>query len=498
MNNRLNIFLFVASSTLLLASCDEDNTSFETPNTSGVSTNPGIISQKHFSLLTADIAPAVIDATANTFQETDVELTVRIADRKDQTLSDAHTVYFETEYGTFDAGSCITENGSCSVIWRAIEPPVPGEGGSDGFVTITAYTTGEEAFTDSNGNNLFDDGDTGFSDREEPYVDFNESNVFDAGDRIIDVVNEFDPTGADLEHNPADGLFNGPGCTHSFLCSPIPSIIIFDDVTMSIVANIPLERTVGGSVAGLAGTGLVLQNIGNNGTDNLSITADGVYTFATTITDGSAYAATVFTQPTSPTQICTIVNNSGTVSANVTTADVTCVTTTYTIGGSVAGLDPASSGVVLQNNNGDDLAIATDGTFTFATPINEGATYAVTVSAEPTVPGQVCTPASASGTATADVTDVSISCVTNTFTVGGTVTGITGIETLTIQNNGGDDLIIAADGAFVFTTPIDDLTGFTVTVLTPPPSTPTCTFAGTDTGAVSNANETGVTISCIP
>ena len=67
---------------------------------------------------------------------------------------------------------------------------------SDGFVTITAYTIGEEGFTDTNGNGVFDDGDAGFEDLEEPYVDANEDNIFSSGDLIIDVVSVNDPTGA--------------------------------------------------------------------------------------------------------------------------------------------------------------------------------------------------------------------------------------------------------------------------------------------------------------
>lgn len=145
MNNRLiNTLLFAASSTLLLASCGQDNTSFETPNTSGTATNSGVISQKNFSLLTADINPAVIDATTGTFTKTDVELTVYIGDRNNQTLTDAHTINFEAEYGLIEP-SCVTKKGSCSVTWSAIKRPDAGGPGSDGIVSITAYTSGEEA-----------------------------------------------------------------------------------------------------------------------------------------------------------------------------------------------------------------------------------------------------------------------------------------------------------------------------------------------------------------
>jgi hypothetical protein len=83
------------------------------------------------------------------------------------------------------------------------------------------------------------------------------------------------------------------------------------------------QHTVGGTVSGLSGSGLVLQN---NGGDDLSISADGTFTFATQIANGANYAVTVKTEPTG--QTCTVDNGSGTVaSANVTNVSVTCSTT---------------------------------------------------------------------------------------------------------------------------------------------------------------------------
>src|SRR5262249_5016134 len=59
--------------------------------------------------------------------------------------------------------------------------------------------------------------------------------------------------------------------------------------------------TVGGTVTGLAGSGLVLQN---NGGDNLAVTGTGTvsFTFKTAVAKNGAYAVTVSTQPTNPTQ----------------------------------------------------------------------------------------------------------------------------------------------------------------------------------------------------
>ncbi|MGN8004683.1 hypothetical protein ACTJKQ_15970 [Acidovorax sp. 22279] len=80
--------------------------------------------------------------------------------------------------------------------------------------------------------------------------------------------------------------------------------------------------TVGGSVSGLAGGAVVLQN---NGRDDLSVSSNGGFTFGTALAGGTAYAITVRTQPSG--QSCTVRNGTGTVgSANVSSVDVSCAT----------------------------------------------------------------------------------------------------------------------------------------------------------------------------
>jgi hypothetical protein len=52
-----------------------------------------------------------------------------------------------------------------------------------------------------------------------------------------------------------------------------------------------------------------------------------------------------------------------------------------TIGGNVTGL--SGTGLVLQNNGGDNLAVTASGAFTFATAIKSGTAYAITVLTQP-------------------------------------------------------------------------------------------------------------------
>ncbi len=148
-------------------------------------------------------------------------------------------------------------------------------------------------------------------------------------------------------------------------------------------------------------------------------------------------------------------NPSGTIAAaNVTNVSISCVTTvtpTYTVGGTIAGLTGTA---VLENNAGNDLSTSTNGAFTFSTPLASGSAYNVTVKTNPS--GQACTVTNPSGTiAAANVTNVSISCVTTvtpTYTVGGTIAGLTG--TAVLENNAGNDLSTSTNGAFTFSTPL--------------------------------------------
>jgi hypothetical protein len=80
--------------------------------------------------------------------------------------------------------------------------------------------------------------------------------------------------------------------------------------------------TIGGAVKGLTGSGLTLAN--NQRTD-VSIAADGTFTFPIFVTNGAKYDVSVVHQPSSPTQVCTVINGTGAVNnAAVTNIAVSC------------------------------------------------------------------------------------------------------------------------------------------------------------------------------
>ena len=85
--------------------------------------------------------------------------------------------------------------------------------------------------------------------------------------------------------------------------------------------------SVGGTVSGLSGT-VVLQD---NGGDDLSVSANGTFTFATALAQNAAYNVTVKTNPSG--QLCAVSNPSGTVgTANVTNVAVTCSASATALG----------------------------------------------------------------------------------------------------------------------------------------------------------------------
>ena len=169
------------------------------------------------------------------------------------------------------------------------------------------------------------------------------------------------------------------------------------------------RHSVGGTVTGLTGSGLVLLN---NGADDLAVSANGSFVFATPVAHGAPYSVTVRAHPTSPNQNCVVSNGSGSVGKrDVSDVSIVCATLGYTIGGTVSGLK--SSGLVLTNNGADPLPVSTDGPFTFATPMPLGGAYSIAVKTQPANGAQNCVVmnGTARGTmASANVTSARVLC----------------------------------------------------------------------------------------
>jgi hypothetical protein len=172
--------------------------------------------------------------------------------------------------------------------------------------------------------------------------------------------------------------------------------------------------TVAGTVSGLQGSGLVLQD---NGGDNLSVGGTGNvnFTFATPLAGGTSYAVTILTQPSNPGQTCSVSNGSGTATGNVTTVQVTCPQTGFTIGGTLVGLVNGTGDTAeLMNNGGDNILVTGNNTnFIFPTLVTAGGGFDVTVFVEPTSQTQGCWLFNYLGVANANISNVIIDCQHN-------------------------------------------------------------------------------------
>jgi trimeric autotransporter adhesin len=176
----------------------------------------------------------------------------------------------------------------------------------------------------------------------------------------------------------------------------------------------------------------------------------------------------------------------------VLTQTVNQASTLYSIGGRLIG-PPVGSAVTLLDNGTDALAVRANGQFTFATRLASGATYNVTVSTQPK--GETCKVINGSGAVgSANVTNVVVSCTrVPTYTIGGTVKGLSG-GAVTLLDNGGNAQTITTNRAFTFTTRLATGATYDVTVGTQPVDQICKVTRGT--GTVKSANVTNVAVTC--
>ena len=145
------------------------------------------------------------------------------------------------------------------------------------------------------------------------------------------------------------------------------------------VPIVPL--TVGGSVTGLSGSGLILQL---NGANDLAVNASGKFSFPKGLSKGSTYTVTAKASPTTPVkQTCTVNQGNGSIaSTSVNNVVVTCTTNSYAVGGTVSGL--SGKGLVLQLNGANEQEITRNGNFLFTgAHLPDGSDYSVAIKTMP-------------------------------------------------------------------------------------------------------------------
>ena len=92
-------------------------------------------------------------------------ITMSLADRQGNPVPDGTAVNFVTKAGVMIPPTCVTGavpgDSQCTVTIRTQNPrPFAVGGTKNGYVSILAYTAGEEDFTDGNFNNVYDAGDS--------------------------------------------------------------------------------------------------------------------------------------------------------------------------------------------------------------------------------------------------------------------------------------------------------------------------------------------------
>ena len=247
--------------------------------------------------------------------------------------------------------------------------------------------------------------------------------------------------------------------------------------------------SLGGTIKGLGNNaGLSLTN----GIDTLAVAAGSLsFTMPTPVAFGSSYAVAVQTAPAGLT--CTASNASGPMPAgNVASVVITCSDQSYTVGGTISGL--ISSGLVLANGS-DTLAVSSGASsFTMPTAVAYTSAYAVTVQTQPT--GLTCSVSNGTGPmGSAAVTDIAVACSANTYTVGGTISGLTA-SGLVLLDNGGDATTLSANATtFTMNTGVAYGSAYAITVQTPPTGL-VCSVSN-GAGPVGAADVASVSIACV-
>ena len=148
----------------------------------------------------------------------------------------------------------------------------------------------------------------------------------------------------------------------------------------------------------------------------------------------------------------------------------------------------------MRNNGSNPLSFSTNGPYTLASGLTNGTSYDVTA-ANSTTTGQTCTVTNPSGTINgANVTNVLVTCSSSTYTLGGTVSGLTVGTTLVLQNNDDQTISQTTNGSFAFLDALANGSPYNVTVKSQP-SGQTCTVTN-PTGTINGANVTTVSVSC--
>jgi hypothetical protein len=277
------------------------------------------------------------------------------------------------------------------------------------------------------------------------------------------------------------------------------------------------NNKIRGSMTGLQPSETVVMNLKAGPVDSdLSVSANGEFTFPQSVPSGQSYVVTIKTPP--PGRSCPVRNGTGVVGdGDVTNLLVSCLT----ISGSaselngVLHLNLSIDGAAPITLRIDDDAVCTfdpiTGTgscpfgtsFGFPAGLAPGQTYAVTVASHPI--GQACTITNGTGTmGSTRVSNIGVSCsntgapIPTYFSVGGSASGTLGRLFLQMAVDGqslAGDLVVDTTGAFTFPQRMLSGQSYTVTIRLRQGPDDTCSLLN-GSGVIGSANVTNVSIVC--
>jgi hypothetical protein len=163
------------------------------------------------------------------------------------------------------------------------------------------------------------------------------------------------------------------------------SALLRDDGALAVTC-VTNGYSVGGSVSGLAGRGLVLSSSWG---ESLSVDTSGSFRFREPLRDLEEYAVTIASTPATPRQSCTLARGQGRIEGReVADLAVVCTTRSFGFSGTVQGL--LGKGLVLEFAGGETVAVARDGAFELDATLPDGSAYELRVKQQPQKPEQRC------------------------------------------------------------------------------------------------------------
>ncbi len=227
-------------------------------------------------------------------------------------------------------------------------------------------------------------------------------------------------------------------------------ITVTDAPDNSLVLNCVTQTfSIGGKITSLASNGLLIANLSTGERANLTGSPPTSFAFATPLKDG--YYDITISNFTSPKQTCTFDSNGNTIDrvrvtgADFSTANISCITDQY---GVIVNLDvtnfSGTLGLELLASGVQESTLLLESTAPmlptpFPKKLDDGTEFTVNILSQPdgltcSFPGNL---SSETKTITGmDATTSTISClVTSTFTVNGTVVGLTGADSIGLQIN---------------------------------------------------------------